>query len=503
MSRLQQYPDYHLPPTSIVAWYTRPTFIVIFLVLLGALVLVPAAEYRSAVLMAAVNFSLICYACIQLLKQLRLSSLVPFLFLVWVAVGWPLSTVVFGLIEPNMYYDLPVGRRYMLDGNLRIQLSVLLFLIAYLTTFFALGPRNRRDLPIQVESERARSFLKVVLPICLGETLLLAMIYVTHMENALSYFVQGFLKYITGLYLIVGALILAMRFSTKLIISLILCGTGFVFLLGNSRGLAANPVVLIFAGVLFLSTLKQKTKLSILLMGTIGMPILLVIGNTTRTLLGNVGKADISARLHAMGEWNEVLRESSVILSTFGRLFSTGGHAIITDSPERVPFMDFSLGRYCLDVFSSLFIPERIWYFAPYSNTSILNSYGFRIILGGHSVELSMIGSFWMLGGFLAVFLGGMLVGILHTMIAHWINAASRRSVLKGLFYLSGVSFQILWGQNLAFPAHLKVVVWSAFFAVLFYHIIIKPLSGCEAAQSPLEYGANRIRTQLPRTAAW
>lgn len=462
---------------SSVAWYTRPVTLVILAVLVAGLLFGARPENRAAVMMAAVNFAVICIACVRLVKHRRMSSLVPVLVLAWFALGWPLGTVLFGILTPDIYYPLPRWRSYMLDGNLRLQLATFVFVTTYVLTFLATRPRGESDLPMRPNADEARRLLAILVPVCLLTTMAIAVASVAAKGSALQYVALGTQKYIIGFYLVIGGLILYLRSSTILFLIGFLALATLFFFVGNARGQAARPVVLIVGGLLFLSAVKGRTKMLMMATIAIGGPILLVIGNTTRELMGSGGFSNFSARLQALANWKEVLGESSVVIRTFGRLFSTGGHAIITSSPERVPYMHFSLFAYCREIFSTLFIPQRIIYYAPYSETITLNNYGFHVIPGGHSVELSMIGSFWMVGGYLAVFLGAIAVGLFHSAIAHWIACASRRSVLKGAVFLAGLSAQLLWTQNLAFPSHVKVTVWSAAFAGLFYHLVFKPLA--------------------------
>ncbi|MCB9853105.1 MAG: hypothetical protein H6819_08415 [Phycisphaerales bacterium] len=486
MNTTYHYPQPQGPVGQGVTWYTRPTTIGVFLVAICALIFVPSAEYRSAVIFGAFNFALICFFCVRFVRHRKLSSLIPVLFFAWVALGWPLGTVIFGLASPDMCYDIPAGRRYVLDGNLRIQVVTLVFVVTYAATFFILRPRGAPDLPIRPPEYQVRRLLYVLLPICLGLTVSLAVVTVTMQQNAVSYVAFGLQKYIIGLYLVIGGCILYLRFPTLLFIAATLAGATLIFFVGNARGMAARPVVLIIAGVLFLSTVKDRTKLLMLLSVCIGMPLLLVIGNTTRTLSKTVGFTDFAYRLSLLTEWDKVLENSPIFTSTFGRLFSTGGHAIITNSPERVPFMAFEASKYGLEIVASLFVPGTIWFYAPYSVTTNLNNYGFHLIPGGHSVELSLIGSFWMIGGYVAVFLGAIATGMFHAALAHWINAAARRSILKGAIYLAGISLSVLWCQNLAFPDHLKVTIWAGAFMVLLYHLVLKPFSGLETPQWPV-----------------
>ena len=92
-----------------------------------------------------------------------------------------------------------------------------------------------------------------------------------------------------------------------------------------------------------------------------------------------------------------------------------------------------------------------------------------------------MIGSFWMIGGYVAVVIGGIALGLFHAAVSHWVSRATRRSILKGALYLAGVSMPLIWAQNFAFPAHLKATIWAGGFTALFYHLVVKPLAGLES----------------------
>src|SRR6185369_141156 len=143
------------------------------------------------------------------------------------------------------------------------------------------------------------------------------------------------------------------------------------------------------------------------------LPLALAIGNTTRVLMGSIGFQDIGARLSAMGDWQEALNRTPVLVSTFHRLFFVGGHSIIAYTPEYYHYLDFSWTDYGWEFLTRL-LPGKLFYAPFYSDNERLRDYGF-LITDESSFPMSLLGSLYMLGGLIPVAAGATAFGVFHS----------------------------------------------------------------------------------------
>ena len=263
------------------------------------------------------------------------------------------------------------------------------------------------------------------------------------------------------------------------------------------------PWVMIVFGLLLFSEWPARRKAILALVCVIAFPFLIVLGEVTRGFAkGNL--ESIGERTELMSHWQEFFSQNSVFGQTMGRLFSTGGHSIITMTPQEVPYLDFNPMQYGAEMALAVFVPGKFYSDYYYSTTYHLNNYGLRVIIGGTSVELSLPGSLWMLGGWLPVFFGAIVTAMLHLLVMYWLRAATRKSVYKGLFYLAMVTGVIIWGFNLDLIYHARSVVRGMLAAIMLWHLVVRPLLGSSAmTRMSLKRGANgpqcKFECRLPR----
>ena len=94
-------------------------------------------------LLAYVNVLVISASIVFFLRRRTFEAMVPFLFLLWFMISWPISTIYFGIFDSDVFYvTTSEQRRLMLEGNVRLQLVDLVFLVGYLPTIFFLLPRG-------------------------------------------------------------------------------------------------------------------------------------------------------------------------------------------------------------------------------------------------------------------------------------------------------------------------------------------------------------------------
>ena len=217
-------------------------------------------------------------------------------------------------------------------------------------------------------------------------------------------------------------------------------GIGFAVLfytVGNARGLAIFSVAFFSLGFLMFSDYTMKTKIILVTCLFIFFPIYVTIGNTTRELLGGVGyKEGFAYRLKILGQWKSVAKKKSAMAFTFGRLFFTGGHAIISQTPSEHPYRHFRPYPFIKESLESL-LPGALVYNPYYRGTGILLNYNFNIVPGKTSVEVSMIGSLWSMGGWLPVIFGGIAMGFIHGVLIKLVQRSWRTSEMKAYIYIS------------------------------------------------------------------
>jgi hypothetical protein len=88
------------------------------------------------------------------------------------------------------------------------------------------------------------------------------------------------------------------------------------------------------------------------------------------------------------------------------------------------------------------------------------------------SVETSIIGHFWMLGGFLPVLIGGFMVALLHASVAGIIRRAWTKNPDKSIFYFAVLLYVFIWCTNWDFIEMFRSFLWGLIYAFVGYAII-------------------------------
>jgi len=273
----------------------------------------------------------------------------------------------------------------------------------------------------------------------------------------------------------VGVLFLRLPMRTRLRALVFMALAGAFYLLGNARGLAVLPATLFVVGLIFLGEIQQRYKTWTIVVACAALPLALVIGNTTRTLLGSIGFENLGTRLSALGEWREVLSRTPVLAATFQRLFFIGGHSIIAFSPEHFPYIAFSPSDYGWELVTRL-LPGKLFYEPFYSTNVRLQLYGF-LITEETSYPMSLLGSLYMLGGYVPVAVGAFAIGIFHCLLSRVIGTANRRSQYLGLFVFSMIASTLIWSQNVDLIVNVRVIVWRVLSAFVLYIVILRPFA--------------------------
>jgi hypothetical protein len=441
-------------------------------------ILIPLATARQHLLGAAlayVNLLIIGAAAVTFVRQGTLQGLIPVLFLTWFAAGWPLPTIYFATMYPGESYHPAADEREILFGAARVQAVALLFLVVYLATLRVCQGRYPAWASAVTNPYTDRRFGAVVLWIVMAAISLHALSQVVVFPGPLSYVASGAYNYLHGLMLIVGVLFLRLAPETRVRALLFMALAGAFYLIGNARGLAVLPATLFVVGLILLSDIPPRYKTWAVVLACAGLPVALVIGNTTRVLLGSIGFEDISTRLNALGEWQRVLSRTPVLVSTFHRLFFVGGHSIIAYTPEYYPYLPFSWVDYGWELVTRL-LPGKLFYQPFYSDNERLRAWGF-LISDQSSFPMSLLGSLYMLGGVGPVALGAAAFGVFHSLLSRMIGWAIRRDRYLGLFVFSMIASTLIWSQNVDLIANVRVTAWRLLSAFVLYITILRPFA--------------------------
>ncbi len=456
-------------------WITKPIFVL--LVLLPGLIAFSAdSNHTGAALLAYANCLIAGLAAMYFLRQGTLPAMIPVLYLIWQTVAWPVSSIFFAIFAPEASYTTISYVRRFMDGNVRLQLTLMLFMCVYLAVMRLFVRTNMESVEHTMTSSASRRMGHTVLIVAMGIIGLNAVSKLREFPFVLQYIADGAFNYLNGLFLVVGALLRQLPFQTVVTAVAFLGGAAFFYALGNARGMALLPFCAFAFGMLFQSGLSPRIKTQLVVVVIIALPLYLAVADSTRRLLGGIGFENLEQRMAALSRAGEFLDAESVFVRSFGRLFSTGGHSIVLMTPDARPYLEFSPGAYFGELLQRL-LPGVLVYQPFYSTTYRLTAYDIRIN-EDTSVELSMVGALWMIGGWMPLIIGAAALGVLHALVANWIGAATRRSFYKGLFYLAMVAPQVLWTQNLDIITHTRFIVWLMLAGTILYHTAIKPVVG-------------------------
>jgi hypothetical protein len=332
-----------------------------------------------------------------------------------------------------------------------------------------------------------------VLGIVLAAITLHAASRIVPLPEPLMYIASGSYNCLRGLRLMVGVLSLRLPVQTRFRALVVMAPAGAFYLVGNARGLAVLPATLFVVGLIFLRDVKQRCKTWTVIAVCAGLPLTLVIGNTTRTLMGSLGFTECGARLSAPGHWQEVLSRTPVLVAAFHRLFFVGGHSIIAFSPEDFPCLDFSPASYGWELLTRL-LPGRLFYAPYYSTSARLQQYGF-LITEETSYPMSL-GSLYMLGDVVPVILGACAIAGFHSLRSRLIGLASRRSRHLGLFIFSMMASTLIWSQSVDLITNLRVAARRVLSALVRYIALLRPL-----AERPT--GQRRLPRRAAGASSW
>ncbi len=426
-------------------------------------------EHLVGVFLAFLNCLIVGTAIVKLANKRSPCSLLVISFLLWPTIGWCLGTIYFAIFMPHTE---------LLNGSIRLQGVILIFLILYLTTIFYI---LRDEKPyIHLAEPVGRRLNSVTLLFLLFTFGFFAVTKVWQLPGegiAGTLFLYSF--YVP---LVAGAQATYMRRRDKLFLIVLFGLMVFFFTVVNRRRYAITPILSFLLGYFLLSRARTKTKLLFILILLLGFPTYMIIGNTVRYFVGFIGYEDIGKSLHALKGWKYAAKETEWADAVFTRLFFSGGHAIITETPEQVPYVGFHPAEYLQET-AIAFIPGKFFdrmefeVNAKYAGNFVLNNYGISkfFITRRHQVGVTSLGHFWLLGGYPFIIAGALILALLHGLVFKIINRALTRKPEMALFLTACMLQSAIEMSGVDFINVMRLLFWRMVLAIAFYYVFIAP----------------------------
>jgi len=433
------------------------------------IVLVVPREFRATAFLAFINCTIVALVLRHLLLKGTLAAMVPVIFLPYFTAGWSISTLYFAIFYPyQAYYAVNEGQIEIsfFDSGVKVQMVVLVFLLSYLSV--VLTALRREGTRPEGRIANPLLFTYAATSIGLGIIFFNALSKILLSEGFFRYVAGALFNYFWGLLFITGAFIKTIPRIVRLLIFSLLGMAVLFYTIGNARGMAIFTVAMFLFGILFFSAYSKKTKALIMLCLLVAFPMYVMVSNTTRALTGDIGFKDFFYRLNLLTEWRSATADKSAVATTLGRLFHMAGHSIVTRTPSDLPYHPLSPLGFVREMAVSL-VPGHISY---YTATGLLLDYGFRIIPGVTSVEVSLIGGCWLLGGWIAIIVGGLAIGFFHWWLIKILQRASQISKMKAFVYFSVYAPILLWATNHQPILYWRIMIYAMVFAFVIYQIL-------------------------------
>ncbi|MCG8403892.1 MAG: hypothetical protein MI923_01715 [Phycisphaerales bacterium] len=473
---------------SSIAWLRRPLFVVIIILPLLIFYLV-GREHLAGSMLAYLNCCIGISAFIYLASRQTIEAMVPLAILPVGIIAWPLGNIYWAIWNPmaemtNRPFSYPL---LLLQDNVRLQSAVLMFFVIYLAFVLPAARRKGPAIFPYVANYRRWALAIVLFNVILISPVFIAQVAGLGRESVVYKNVASFYYYSAGLLFTAGVLVVNLSKSNKAFL-VIYFGIGmFLSAIFSGRGLIARPILAFLVGVFFMSPLSGKRKMMLLAILMFIFPWYTLIGSTTRQVFGKEEGGNLRGRMEVLKNWREYKAGQSPLDAVFGRLHWTGGHSILTDSPSRVPYLEFNAFAYGREILERL-LPGRLYYRPHYSGTLPLNRYGHQIT-EANSVEISMIGHLYMLGGWVPLAVGAACTGLLHVCLMGYLRRTWHRSPLKALTLYS-VLFSLFITFLLSDPiSHFRSVVWYSAYGWLLYQFLRIITQADTPHQSPDDAG--------------
>ena len=429
-----------------------------------------APEHMLGALLAYGNCLIAGYACIKFFKDYWLPGAVPALFLPNTVLAWSLSPLYMAMFFPEHTYNLLkpwVGNMGMYRFAF-YQFVFMVFLLIYLAVVSVFVRQTRQTFRGSRFATNTKALAYLCSTIVIGVLAYNAAARLANLPPAATYWADGLFKYYKMLMIVVGAFWLRLDRVTRSTLIIILIGFAFFYTLGNAREFAAFPLLSLMIGILFFSDVKPNRKGLIIAVLMIALPLYVTIGNITRAMGLDAGFENLGKRLQVVTQRSgEYMAQVNPFDVTMFRFFVTGGHNVVTHTPDPVPYIDFNPAKYGLELLTSL-LPGRRVQMGDYGHHFHLVRYGHRVTKDT-AVGITLLGHFWMLGGLLMVVVGAVATGLLHGLLVFLIKHTWKHSIGMALSFLTVLAYALIWVRGFDFIRHWRDIVWRLIFAMVIY----------------------------------
>jgi hypothetical protein len=465
--------------------------IAVFVTVVPVLITLIAPSHRWVVaFMAYINCLLYSAFAVYFLKKGTLGCLIPVMAPLWLIIGTCGGIIYFAMFHPEAGYWTPGGYVSYFAGGVKYQLAIGGFLLVYLASMVRLlrGEDEVAQHPAMISSRVGYMAAAIIVFSASVEIIMWFMRTVVGTPLFLFLWVgRLFVRYKTLLF-VPGAAIVRISRSGKIFLVFFLVAITFFYTLRNARAMALIPIAALFCGLLFFSESKTRTKLTVMAILIVGIPIYLMVGNTARILLGSAAgrEASFEQQLSALKDWRVAAEQSETGLGFFGRMFFTSGNVIVAHTPSQYPYRYPSPVKYAKEL-AIYMLPDplirklvgvedrltklSLLFRTDYTGTGLLRDFGMEVS-PTTSVEVSTIGHFWMLGGFLPVLLGGFAVALVHALVARITRRLWIKNPDKAVFYFACVFFCFIWSMNWDFIQLLRNLLWNSIYAFVGWMLI-------------------------------
>lgn len=481
--------DFAVPRSHTAHWIR---YIVLAFVVIGPILIVLLAPSNRWVVafMAYLNCLLYGAFAVYFLKKGTLGCLIPVIVPLWTIVGNCAGVIYFAMFFPNASYSTPGGYVSHFAGGVKYQLAILGFFVVYFSSMaWLLRKEDEVEQHPTMVSKRV-GYMAIAIVVFSVSVEIVAWFARAALGLPLFFFLwvgRLFTRFQTLLF-VAGVAIIRISKVAKIWLVIFLIAMTFFYTLRNARGMALMPIAALFCGLLFFSESKTRTKLALMVIVVIGMPMYLLIGNTARILLGSaVGReASFGQQLGALKDWRQAAAQSEVGVSFFGRMFFTAGNVIVAYTPSQYPYRYPSPAKYARE-FAIYMLPDQmirrvmgitdrttklsVLLQTDYTGTWLLRDFGMEVS-PTTAVGVSTIGHFWMLGGFLPVLFGGFAVALVHALVARITRRFWIKNPDKAIFYFAVLCYCFIWSMSWDLIQLLRNVLWNSIYALVAWMLI-------------------------------
>lgn len=376
------------------------------------------SEFRGLVALACACIVLLAVLTFRVIKVAGAISASPILgFVPSLAVTWPVTVIYFSLVSPDSVYLTLLGPvAFLLRADVLI-LAVLVFTAGYGIGLAPILLGRRKPAPAPYSERPSDSEWWIAAVGTIANTLG-CLANLVGVQGPVLFVANVLHNYLWGLVFPAGYRWRTLTRGRRLFMTVTLAATGILYTIANARGLAVLPIAFVIGGYLISPEATRRARVTVVTLTLLLTPIYAVIGNQTRIALQSIGFENFEQRASVLAEslsGDIVYEKGGFLEDTMGRLFSTGGHALVAIHWDRMTLQDFDVDLFARESVTAM-VPAV--FLKPeererQTGNAMLRQFGF-MITDETGVEVSLIGSLCAAGGPEFIALGGLFVGLLH-----------------------------------------------------------------------------------------